>query len=89
MHGLGIFDCLLVVKATERVFVETSGIPETGTEGLIERSVLEVSPDRVIFGSNSPVNDPAMELERVRVSRIPEDAKNRIMGANLAAILGL
>jgi predicted TIM-barrel fold metal-dependent hydrolase len=89
MHGLGIFDCLLVVKATERVFVETSGIPETGTEGLIERSVLEVSTDRVIFGSNSPVNDPAMELERIRVSRIPEDAKNRIMGANLAAILGL
>jgi uncharacterized protein len=89
MHGLGIFDCLLVIKATERVYVETSGIPETGTEGLIERSVLEVSPDRVIFGSNSPVNDPAMELERIRVSRIPDDAKNRIMGTNLAAILRL
>jgi predicted TIM-barrel fold metal-dependent hydrolase len=89
MHGLGIYDCLLVIKETERVYVETSGIPETGTEGLIERSVLEVSPDRVIFGSNSPINDPAMELERVRVSRIPEDAQNQIMGANLAAILRL
>ena len=89
MHGLGIFDCLLVVKTTDRVYIETSGIPETGTEGLIERSVLEVSPDRVVFGSNAPINDPAMELERIRVSRIPKDAQSRIMGANLAAILGL
>jgi predicted TIM-barrel fold metal-dependent hydrolase len=89
MHGLGIFDCLLVIKTTARVYVETSGIPETGTEGLIERSVLEVSPNRVIFGSNSPVNDAAMELERIRVSRIPEDAKDKIVGANLAAVLGL
>ena len=89
MHGLGIFDCLLVVKTTGKVYVETSGIPETGTEGLIERAVLEVSPDRVIFGSNSPINDPAMELERIRVSRIPEGAQSQIMGANLAAILRL
>ena len=89
MHGLGIFDCLLVIKATTRVYVETSGIPETGTEGLIERSVLEVSPDRVIFGSNSPICDPAMELERIRVSRIPKDAQSQIMGANLAVILRL
>lgn len=89
MHGLGIFDCLLVVKTTRNVYIETSGIPETGTEGLIERSVLEVSPDRVIFGSNSPICDPAMELERIRVSRIPKDAQSQIMGANLAAILRL
>ena len=89
MHGLGIFDCLMVVQTTRNVYVETSGIPETGTEGLIERAVLEVSPSRVIFGSNSPINDPAMELDRIRVSRISEADRSQIMGANLAAILGL
>jgi hypothetical protein len=89
MHGLGIFDCLMVVQQANNVYVETSGIPETGTEGLIERTVLEVSPKKVIFGSNSPVNNPAMELERIRVSRIPESARSQIMGSNLVAILGL
>ncbi len=47
MHGLGIMDCLNVMRAVPNVFVETSGIPETGTESLIEHVVLEVSPERV------------------------------------------
>lgn len=87
MHGLGIMDCLNVVRAVPNVFVETSGIPETGTESLIEHVVLDVSPTRVVFGTNTPVNDPGMELERIAVARVPEDAKRQILGPNLARIL--
>ena len=89
MHGLGIFDCLEVVKSTANVYVETSGIPETGTESLIERVVLEASADRVVFGTNMPINDAHMELERIEVAMIPQQAKLQILGANLARILGL
>jgi predicted TIM-barrel fold metal-dependent hydrolase len=87
MHGLGIMDCLNVVRAVRNVFVETSGIPETGTESLIEHVVLDVSPTRVVFGTNAPVNDPGMELERIAVAQVPEDAKRQILGPNLARIL--
>ena len=87
MHGLGIMDCLNVVRAVPNVFVETSGIPETGTESLIERVVLEVSPERVLFGTNSPINDPEMELERIAVAQVPQAAKRQILGPNLARIL--
>jgi predicted TIM-barrel fold metal-dependent hydrolase len=89
MHGLGIFDCLEVVKSTANVYVETSGIPETGTESLIERVVLETSADRVVFGTNMPINDARMELERIEVAMVPQQAKLQILGANLARILGL
>lgn len=89
MHGLGIMDCLLVVQATANVYVESSGIPETGTESLIERAVLEVSPERVVFGTNAPINHPDMELERIRVAAVPDDAKQQILGTNIARILGL
>lgn len=89
MHGLGIMDCLNVVRAVPNVYVETSGIPETGTESLIEHVVLDVSPDRVVFGTNAPINDPGMELERVAVAKVPEDAKRKILGPNLARILAL
>ena len=89
MHGLGIMDCLNVVRAVPNVYVETSGIPETGTESLIEHIVLDVSPERVVFGTNAPINDPGMELERIRVAQVPEDGKRRILGPNLARILGL
>jgi predicted TIM-barrel fold metal-dependent hydrolase len=87
MHGLGILDCLLVVKEVPNVFVETSAIPETGTESLIEQIVLTVAADRVVFGTNSPINHPEMELERVRVAAVPEAARKQILGPNLARLL--
>jgi predicted TIM-barrel fold metal-dependent hydrolase len=89
MHGLGIMDCLNVVRAVPNVWVETSGIPETGSGSLIENVVVGVSPERVVFGTNAPVNEPGMELERIRVAQIPEDAKRQILGPNLARVLGL
>jgi predicted TIM-barrel fold metal-dependent hydrolase len=89
MHGLGIMDCLNVVRAVANVWVESSGIPETGTESLIEHVVLDVSPERVVFGTNAPINDPGMELARIDVARIPADAKRLIRGPNMARILGL
>jgi len=89
MHGLGIFDCLMVVKSSRNVYIETSAIPETGTEGLIERAVLEVSADRVVFGTNTPTNHPWMEITRIETARIPESAKSKIMGVNVKKILGV
>lgn len=89
MHGLGIMDCLAVVQKFPNVYVETSAIPETGTESLIERVVLEVSPDRVIFGTNSPINHPLMEIERVLVASVPDEAKSEIFGGNLLKLLKL
>lgn len=87
MHGLGIMDCLNVMRTVPNVYVETSGIPETGTESLIEHVVLEVSPERVLFGSNAPINDPGMELERIAVAQISDQAKRQILGPNLVRIL--
>jgi predicted TIM-barrel fold metal-dependent hydrolase len=89
MHGLGIFDCLNAVQSNANVYVESSGIPETGTESLIERAVLEASPERVVFGTNMPINHPQMEIERIRVAAIPETARQQILGSNMARILGL
>jgi predicted TIM-barrel fold metal-dependent hydrolase len=88
MHGLGIMDCLAVVQTIANVWVESSGIPETGTESLIEHVVLDVSADRVVFGSNAPINDPGMEIERIRVAAVPEAAKAQMLGPNLVAVLG-
>jgi len=54
---------------------------------LIERAVLEVAAERVVFGSDSPNHNADMELERIRVARIPETAKTKILGLNLLEIL--
>lgn len=88
-QAIQIFDCLNVVQSNANVYVESSGIPETGTESLIERAVLETSAERVVFGTNMPINHPQMELERIRVAAIPETARQQILGSNMAKILAL
>ncbi len=52
-------------------------------------AVLEASPERVVFGTNMPINHPQMEIERIRVAAIPETARQQILGSNMARILGL
>ena len=89
MHGLGIFDTLAVLKDTARVYIETSGIPETGAGNLIERAALEAGAERVLFGTNLPINDPAVELERIAAAQIPDPMKQQIRGANLARLLSM
>ena len=46
-----------------------------------------VAAERVVFGTDSPNHNPDMELERIRVARIPETAKPKILGTNLLGIL--
>jgi predicted TIM-barrel fold metal-dependent hydrolase len=89
MHGLGIFDAVEVLKDSARVYIETSGIPETGSNNLIERAATEVAVDRVLFGTNLPFYDPAVELERINAARIPDAMKQQMRGPNLARLLSL
>ena len=52
-----------------------------------KHTVLEVAAERVVFGTDSPHHDVDTELERIRVARIPEAAKTKILGPNLLGIL--
>jgi uncharacterized protein len=56
--------------------------------GALERLVKAVGSDKVLFGSDCPFIDPAVVLGRVACSRLPDAAKERILGANMDAILG-
>jgi uncharacterized protein len=89
MHGLGIFDALEVLKDNGRVYLETSGIPETGAGNLIELAVQQVGAERVLFGTNLPIEHPAVELERIVAARIPDAAKDQVRGSSLARLLSL
>lgn len=46
-------------------------------------------PDRMIFGSDWPMVDPAAEIEAIRRLELHPDDEAAILGGNLARILGL
>jgi predicted TIM-barrel fold metal-dependent hydrolase len=87
-------EALLVAKQNRNVYVETSfAMPHM----LIE-AVHTVGPDRVIFGSNCPPLEPTQQLLNVEEAltleppigmSLPTDEVRKVMGGNLAKLLGL
>jgi predicted TIM-barrel fold metal-dependent hydrolase len=55
--------------------------------GMIERFVREVGADRVLFGSDMPLLEPAAQLGRIAYAKIKEAEKEKILGLNLKKLL--
>lgn len=56
--------------------------------GMIERFVREVGADRLLFGSDVPLLEPAAQLGRIAYARIKEEEKEKILGGNIKRLLG-
>jgi predicted TIM-barrel fold metal-dependent hydrolase len=74
-----------------RAILETSWPPSTG--GLdadrVRAIIARHGADRVVFGSDWPMTDPAAEIAAIRALGLPPDQEAGILGSNLAALLGL
>ncbi|MBI3986136.1 MAG: amidohydrolase [Lentisphaerae bacterium] len=57
--------------------------------GAIEKAVSLFGADRLIFGSDVPLNNQATRLGSVLAARISDDAMRKILGGNIARLLGL
>lgn len=56
--------------------------------GMIERFVRQLGPQRVLYGSDVPLLDPAAQLGRIAYAKIKDQDKERILGLNLKQLLG-
>ena len=57
--------------------------------GMIEYAVAELGSEKILFGSDMPLLDPFTQLAKVRGAQISETDKAKILGGNLAALLGM
>jgi hypothetical protein len=55
--------------------------------GIFEKAVRTAGSERVLFGSDYTINDPAGVIARVVKSAFAEDTKQKILGGNLARML--
>ncbi len=84
--GGALEDARLMLSENKNVYMETSGIYR---EDFIQEMAEVLSPDRLIFGSSSPLMDMNFELQRVTQAHLDKSAKEKIMGGNLKKILSL
>lgn len=73
------------------VMLETSWPPTLA--GLDRNRVIDIirrhGPDRVVFGSDWPMTDPAAEIAVIRGLGFAQDETDAILGGNLARLLGI
>jgi predicted TIM-barrel fold metal-dependent hydrolase len=74
-----------------RAVLETSWPPSTA--GLDPARIREIiarhGADRVVYGSDWPMTDPAAEIAAIRALGLPPEDEAAILGDNLAALLGI
>ena len=65
-----------------------------GTTGVvydfpITKAVNAIGADRVVFGSEMPMNNPVHEIQKIRDTKISDEDKEKILGLNILRILNM
>jgi len=81
-----ISEVVAVMRLHPDIHVETSGLSAAGAVKLL---VAAVGADRVLFGSGAPAKPLAGALAAVRHAGLSEHDRERVLGANARALLGI
>ena len=68
-----------VARRNPNVYLETSGMP---MHTKIREAYERVGPTRVLFGTDVPFHHPLVEITKVRVSGLDDDAVDRVLSRN-------
>jgi len=84
ISGAELWSAEIMLTENPNVFMETSGVYR---EDFIEEMVQKLGPHRVIFGSNCPVYDLRLEINRIHWAHISDEEKKAIIGENAERLL--
>ena len=77
----------MVAQRFENLYLETAS--STIDTNFLESAVSILGPEKIIFGTDTPLLDPWTQLAKVRETAIDARAKDLICGGNIARLIGL
>jgi predicted TIM-barrel fold metal-dependent hydrolase len=88
--GLGLtvgewIDTIEMAKTHPNIYLETC--TSITSYGQIEMAVQELGSERIVFGTDSPLLDPAVMKAKITSADISAEAKENILGRNMARLL--
>lgn len=81
-----IFKRIDIVAKNPNFYLDTSGYGHDRV-GVLEYAVKTIGPDRVLFGSDFSINDPATVIARIKNAFITTEQKQKIFSGNLLGLL--
>jgi len=75
-----------VAKKRDNVFLETCC--SSVIYGVIEKMVREIGSDKILYGSDMPFVNANAQIGKILYARISDDDKRKILGKNMARIIG-
>jgi predicted TIM-barrel fold metal-dependent hydrolase len=85
ISGLGQTDAELALATNDNLLVQTAGVYR---EDFLEGVVRRFGAERLVFATGFPLLDARFELARARALDVDAAERARIVGGNLAALLG-
>lgn len=82
---LHVDDALAAAARQPNLYLETSAMPYPAK---IAEAVGLIGPERVLFGSDGPGCNPALEVHKVRLAGLEPAAERLVLGENAARVLG-
>ncbi len=85
-HGVYIQAAINTALRYDNIWLETSGMP---MHTKIKQAMERVGEDRVMYGSDSPFHEPAVEIDRISSAELSDRQLNMIFYENAHKTLGL
>lgn len=77
-------DAINIAEKFENIYLDTSAMPYPK---VIKQAVDKIGADRVIFGSDGPGCNPALEIKKIEMACLSENQLSKVMGENILSIL--
>jgi uncharacterized protein len=84
-HGIYIQAAINTAKRYDNIFLETSGMP---MHTKIKEAMEVVGEERVMYGSDTPFHEPAVEIDKICSAGLSEKQLEKIFHDNAVEILG-
>jgi predicted TIM-barrel fold metal-dependent hydrolase len=78
---------IMAAQKCPNLYLETAS--STTDVGFIEACVAAVGPERIIFGTDTPLLDPHFQLAKIRDTRVTAADLELILGGNILRLMGV
>lgn len=78
---------IMAAQRFPNLYLETAS--STIDTNFLETAVAELGPEKIIFGTDTPLLDPWTQLAKIRETRLTPAARELIFGGNIARLIGM